>query len=93
MQMAKQHGMKMFCTTDHSSAMPGSPHYWFFNNQRIVPRFLNGVAILRGVETNIMNEAGEVDIHPSTDEHLDWIIASFHEAVFRLQLKQDILEL
>ena len=86
-QMAKEHGMAMFCTTDHSSAMPGSPHYWFFNNQRVVPRFLNGVAVLRGVETNIMNEQGEVDLHPSSYEHLDWIIASFHEAVFRFQDK------
>lgn len=28
-KLAKQNGMKMFCTTDHSSAMPGAPHYWF----------------------------------------------------------------
>ncbi|MBD1577614.1 phosphatase [Vibrio sp. S11_S32] len=82
-KMAKEHGLKMFCTTDHSSAMPGSPHYWFFNNQRILPRFIDEVAIIRGVETNIMNVAGEVDLHPSTYEHLDWVIASFHEAVFK----------
>ncbi|WP_105901389.1 phosphatase [Vibrio gangliei] len=85
---AYQHGMKMFCTTDHSSMMPGSPHYWFFNNQRILPRFLEGVALVRGMETNIMNEQGEVDIHPSSDEHLDWIIASFHEPVFAPSTKE-----
>lgn len=82
-QAAKQHGLAMFCTTDHSSAMPGAPHYWFFNNQRVIPRILEGVAVLRGVETNIMNEQGEVDLHPSSYEYLDWVIASFHEAVFR----------
>lgn len=82
-KVAKERGLAMFCTTDHSSAMPGSPHYWFFNNQRVLPRFIDGIAIIRGVETNIMNTEGEVDLHPSSYEHLDWIIASFHEAVFR----------
>ncbi|CAH6893416.1 putative phosphatase VCHA35O141_v1_340021 [Vibrio chagasii] len=80
---AKQNGLAMFCTTDHSESMPGAPHYWFFSNQRVLPRFIEGVAIIRGVESNIMNTLGEIDIHPSVDKNLDWVIASFHEPVFR----------
>lgn len=80
---AKQNGLAMFCTTDHSESMPGAPHYWFFRNQRVLPRFIEGVAIIRGVESNIMNTQGEIDIHPSVDKNLDWVIASFHEPVFR----------
>ena len=80
---AKQNGLAMFCTTDHSESMPGAPHYWFFSNQRVLPRFIEGVAIIRGVESNIMNTQGEIDIHPSVDKNLDWVIASFHEPVFR----------
>ena len=80
---AKQNGLAMFCTTDHSESMPGAPHYWFFSNQRVLPRFIEGVAIIRGVESNIMNIQGEIDIHPSVDKNLDWVIASFHEPVFR----------
>ena len=79
---AKQNGLSMFCTTDHSELMPGAPHYWFFSNQRVLPRFIEGVAIIRGVESNIMNTQGEIDIHPSVDKNLDWVIASFHEPVF-----------
>lgn len=82
-QSAKQNGLAMFCTTDHSESMPGAPHYWFFSNQRVLPRFIEGVAIIRGVESNIMNTQGEIDIHPSVDKNLDWVIASFHEPVFR----------
>ncbi|MGF1753600.1 phosphatase [Vibrio makurazakiensis] len=82
-QAAYEHGLKMFCTTDHSESMPGAPHYWFFSNQRVLPRFINKVAIIRGVESNIMNTAGDIDIHPSVDKNLDWAIASFHEPVFR----------
>lgn len=80
---AQQNGLAMFCTTDHADSMPGAPHYWFFANQRILPRFLEGVAVLRGVEANIMNTEGEIDLHPSVDQHLDWMIGSFHEPVFR----------
>ncbi len=82
-RLAKENGLQMFCTTDHAESMPGAPHYWFFSNQKILPRFLEGVAVIRGVEANILNIEGEVDIHPSTDSKLDWAIASFHEPVFR----------
>ncbi|WP_340479246.1 phosphatase [Vibrio anguillarum] len=80
---AKENGLAMFCTTDHAQSMPGAPHYWFFSNQRILPRFLDGVAIIRGIESNIMNRSGEIDVHPSVDQNLDWVIASFHEPVFQ----------
>ncbi len=79
---AKQQGLKILCTTDHAELMPGAPHPWFFANQRILPRFLDGVAIIRGVEANIMDEAGNIDIDPMMDEHLDWVIGSFHDPVF-----------
>lgn len=79
---SKEKGLKLLCTTDHAPEMPGAPHYWFFNNQRILPRFLHGVGILRGVEANLMNVEGDLDLAPSTHQHLDWTIASFHEPVF-----------
>lgn len=79
---AKENGLAMFCTTDHAESMPGAPHYWFFSNQRVLPRFLEGVAIVRGVEVNILNTDGDIDIPLSVDPNLDWVIASFHEPVF-----------
>ncbi|USD43836.1 phosphatase [Vibrio sp. SCSIO 43135] len=82
-KLAKENGLAMFCTTDHSETMPGAPHYWFFSNQRVLPRFLEGVAVIRGVESNIMNTSGDIDIPLSVDRNLDWVIASFHEPVFK----------
>ncbi|USD35107.1 MULTISPECIES: phosphatase [Vibrio] len=87
-RLAKKNGLHMFCTTDHAESMPGAPHYWFFSNQRVLPRFIEGVAVIRGVESNILNIQGEVDIHPSTEANLDWAIASFHEPVFRPSSKE-----
>jgi putative hydrolase len=80
-QQAEQNKMKMFCTTDHASSMPGAPHFWFFMNQKVIPRFLSNVGVLRGVEANIINIQGELDTPLEVDDHLDWTIASFHEAV------------
>ncbi|KOO15151.1 hydrolase [Vibrio xuii] len=79
---SKAKGLKLLCTTDHAPEMPGAPHYWFFNNQRILPRFLHDVGILRGCEANTLNTDGDLDLPPSSYQHLDWIIASFHEPVF-----------
>ncbi|MUJ37023.1 phosphatase [Aliivibrio fischeri] len=81
-QSAQNKGLKLLCITDHAPEMPGAPHYWYFNNQRILPRFLHQVGILRGVEANILNVKGEIDLPLSSDQHLDWVIASFHEPVF-----------
>ncbi|KLN63650.1 phosphatase [Vibrio sp. VPAP30] len=82
-RLAKASGLEMFCTTDHAESMPGAPHYWFFSNQRVLPRFIEGVAVVRGVEANILNTAGDIDVHPTSYKSLDWVIASFHEPVFR----------
>ena len=79
---AKEAGLSMFCTTDHTDSMPGAPHFWFFHNQRILPRYLKGVVLLKGAEVNILNASGDIDLPPQVDEALDWIIASFHEVVF-----------
>lgn len=79
---AAKKGLSLFCVTDHAPTMPGAPHFWHFANQRVLPRFLHGVGILRGVEANILNIEGEIDIDPRISEQLDWVIGSLHEPVF-----------
>ena len=81
-RLAKENSLKMFCTTDHSESMPGAPNAWFFSNQKILPRFLCDVAVIRGVEANILNVNGDIDLPLEVDGDLDWIIASLHEYVF-----------
>ncbi len=88
-RLAKENGMEMFCTTDHAESMPGAPHFWFFSNQRVLPRFLEGVAVIRGVEANILNTQGEIDLPESSLRNLDWVIGSFHEPVFRPTTKAE----
>lgn len=51
--VAKQKGIRLFATTDHGPAMADAPHFWHFVNLRVLPRMVDGVGILRGIEANI----------------------------------------
>ncbi|MDO6541441.1 phosphatase [Photobacterium sanguinicancri] len=82
-QAAAQRGLSLMCVTDHAPTMPGAPHFWHFANQRVLPRFLHGVGVIRGVETNILNTDGEIDMDARILDMLDWVIGSFHEPIFR----------
>ncbi|WP_281544517.1 phosphatase [Grimontia sp. SpTr1] len=85
---AKAVGLSHLCVTDHASSMPGAPHHWHFVNQRVIPDHLNNVRILRGVEANIMNADGELDMPTYVYAGMEWVNASLHEAVFRAQSKE-----
>ncbi|TQV72698.1 phosphatase [Exilibacterium tricleocarpae] len=80
--VAKQKGLQLFSITDHAPSMPDGPHYWHFGNMKVIPRVVDNVAMLRGIEANILEPDGEVDIPPNLDPFLDFAIASFHEPVF-----------
>ena len=65
-QMAKEKGLEAFALTEHAPQMPGTCHEFYFQNLHIVPREMYGVRLFMGVELNIMNEKGEVDLPEST---------------------------
>lgn len=79
---ARQKGLKMFAITDHGPAMPDSPHDWHFGNMRVIPRVIDGVGILRGIEANILSTDGILDL-PPYESIIDMVIASFHTPVIR----------
>lgn len=80
--LAKQKGIRLFATTDHGPAMTDAPHAWHFVNLRVLPRLLDGVGLLRGIEANIKNLFGEIDCDELMLESLDLVQAGFHKQVF-----------
>ncbi len=76
---AKAKGIELFAMTDHGPAMPGGPNIFHIGNQRVIPREIDGIEILRGVEANIMDFEGNIDIDEMYIERLDLIIASLHD--------------
>lgn len=84
-RVAKERGLQMFAITDHAPTMPDGPHYWHFGNMKILPRLQENIALLRGIEANILPDANRVDIPENLVPFLDIAIASFHEPVFPTQ--------
>lgn len=77
-QAAATKGLKFLGLTEHGPQLPGGPHLYFFYNLRIVPTRMYGVEILRGVEANIIDKEGNLDLVPEILDPLDWILAGFH---------------
>lgn len=76
---AAQKGLKAIAMTDHGPGMPDGPHPWHFGNLRTLPPYIKGVRVLHGVEANIMDYEGTLDIEERYQEELDWVIASYHD--------------
>ncbi|AYY80357.1 MULTISPECIES: phosphatase [Proteus] len=80
-QQAKKQGIKLFAITDHGPDMDDAPHEWHFSNLPVIPRMIDGVGILYGIEANIKNIKGETDCSEKMSKKLDIVLAGFHEPV------------
>lgn len=75
---AADKGLEMIAITDHGPTMPGAPHAYHFGNLRILPDELFGVRILKGVEANVIDRAGNLDLEDSRLAALDIVLAGLH---------------
>lgn len=75
---AGERGLRLVGMTDHGPALPGGPHPYHFMALRFLPKALNGVRLLRGIEANITG-IGEIDLPQHRLEKLDLVLAGFHE--------------
>ena len=71
-------GLQLICITDHAPALPGAPDPLYFYNLKVIPRKVGGLEILTGVELNIMDKNGKLDLKPSILKKMDITIASLH---------------
>ncbi len=79
---ASMKGLKIIAITDHGPAMPGSTHRYHFGNMRVLPNRIDDVEIICGVELNILNETGEVDLPSRYLSLLDFAWAGLHFPCF-----------
>ncbi len=75
---ASEKGLEILGITEHAPMMPGTCHNFYFHNLKTVPRELYGIRLLLGVELNILNPDGEVDLKERELKDLDIAIASLH---------------
>lgn len=75
---ASEKGLKIMANTDHGPAMPGGAHIYHFHNLRVIPKIISGVRVLKGVEANIINYHGDLDVSNEVLSEMEFVIASFH---------------
>jgi putative hydrolase len=78
-EYAGQKGLKVIAITDHGLGMDGGPHINHFLNMGMWPRVMSNVEVLRGVEANILDSAGAIDMPEMLLRDLDIVLAGFHE--------------
>ncbi|AZR72223.1 hypothetical protein BBF96_01710 [Anoxybacter fermentans] len=77
---AKERGLKYVAITEHGPTVPGGPHPYYFGNMRVIPTEMYGVKVLRGVELNIQDTLGTVDLPAETIYNMDIVLAGLHPA-------------
>jgi putative hydrolase len=75
---AAEKGLEMIAITDHGPDMPGGPHAYHFGNLKAVPAELFGVRILKGVEANVIDHEGNIDLAEDRLANLDIVLAGLH---------------
>lgn len=90
---AKKLGLFAMALTDHGPLMPDSPHPWYFYSLDRLPSCVDGVWLLKGIEANIKDIAGNTDFTAQEYAHFgfDWVIASLHSDVLGHGLTYDQL--
>jgi putative hydrolase len=76
---AKKLKMKVIGISDHGPNLDNSlVHRYYLGNLERIPEKVEGVRILKGVEANIINTKGGLDISDKTVGKLDYVIANIH---------------
>ena len=89
---AVENGINVLGISDHGPAMPGGAHLFHFNNLRVIRKEINGIKVLKGVEANIIDYDGNLDIDEATLSSLDYVIASLHPPCISFAEKEDVTE-
>lgn len=77
-KFAKSKNLKYLGMSEHGPSMPAAPHQYYFNNIACIPDEIDGVRIIKGVEANILDTEGNIDIDDDLGYYLNYYIASLH---------------
>ena len=75
---ARGRGMKGLCLTEHGPALIGGAPDYTPHSQRMVPETVDGIRVWKGMEINILDQEGNLDVPDRYVRLLEFGIASFH---------------
>lgn len=89
-EYAKINGLKYYGLSDHGIDMPGGPHLFYFHNLKAIPNEVDGIRILKGMEANIIDYDGNIDVESDKyANNLDYVIASLHNVCLAPGTKEE----
>lgn len=71
--------MEGICLTEHGHAMPGSGPFFLVSAQKMLPAVVEGVRVYYGVEANMMDFKGGMDIEDRMLFACEFVVSSMHE--------------
>lgn len=77
-EAAKERGLVAMGFSDHACTMPGAAHPFYFGNFKIIRETISDIRIYKGIEANILNYEGSIDVKNELASKLDYVIASIH---------------
>ena len=82
LDFAKKRGLEMLCMTNHAPAIPDGAHIWHFCTMEELPGEVDGVRLLKGVEANVLDAKGNLDMPSKLLPNMEVVIASMHLPCF-----------
>jgi putative hydrolase len=76
---AKKLKMKVIGISDHGPGTTKLVSSSYFRTLSRIPAVVDGIRVLKGIEANIANENGDLDVDESVTNHLDYVAANFHD--------------
>lgn len=75
---AKLCGLKILASTDHSPSTPGVAYKGGVVNQSLRPPITDGIHVLNGIEADVLNVNGDLDIEERHYGRFEIVVASMH---------------
>ncbi len=85
-------GMVAVACTDHGPRVGDGMHPWHFGNMKILPDRIAGLRHLRGVEANVCDFKGALDMSDKALDALEIVIASMHDNTMPFGTTEQITE-
>jgi len=78
-KVARSKELELIIITDHGPGLPGGPHKYYFSTLGWLPPFIEGVEVLSGVEANVVDASGTLDLENHFLAMLDWVAVGLHD--------------
>jgi len=91
---AKTIGLEAIAMTNHGPNVHDSPSPWHFNAMHIIPPYIDGIHIIKGIEANVFGRHGKLDVPPVRYgvNSIELVIAAVHDGAWEPKNNKDFLE-